>query len=95
MFDFSVTGKPLYYFTPDLEEYVRNRSTYFDLKDVAPSALHRNVDSLAEDVADLNGYNARYGYRYQAFQQSFVPWDDGKASARVLDTILAEIETRG
>ena len=95
MFDFSVTGKPLYYFTPDLEEYVRNRSTYFDLKDVAPSALHRDVDSLAEDVADLNGYNARYGYRYQAFQQSFVPWDDGKASARVLDTILAEIETRG
>jgi len=95
MFDFSVTGKPLYYFTPDLEEYVRNRSTYFDLKDVAPSALHRDVNSLAEDVADLEGYGARYRYRYQAFQQSFVPWDDGKASARVLDTLFGEIEKRG
>src|SRR5699024_6886732 len=91
MFDFAVTGKPLYYFTPDLEDYTSTRAVYFDLSEVAPSTLHRDAADLVEDLRDLDGYAARYGDRYAQFRSTYVPWDDGKASARVLDAVLGDV----
>jgi CDP-glycerol glycerophosphotransferase len=88
MFDYAVTGKPMAFFTPDLEEYVAGRGTYFDLREEAPGPLHVKVDELATGLLDLDGLAAHHRDRYDSFRAKFAPWDDGKAAARVIDAFF-------
>ncbi|KHL13777.1 UNVERIFIED_CONTAM: hypothetical protein LK11_29970 [Mumia flava] len=88
MFDVPVTGKPLYFFTPDLADHLKTRPAYHDLAEIAPSALHVDVEELAGDVAEHATYHDRHGAAYAELRQRFAPWDDGKAAGRVLDAVL-------
>jgi CDP-glycerol glycerophosphotransferase len=85
MFDYSVTGKPMAFFVPDLEQYAATRGMYFGLAECAPGPLCTDVDGLAGEVRDLGALAERYREKYAAFRQRFAPWDDGKAAARVVD----------
>ncbi|MAP63721.1 MAG: glycosyl/glycerophosphate transferase [Microbacterium sp.] len=87
MFDFSVTGKPMYFLVPDLERYRGElRGFYFDLADRAPGPLVRSqeelVAALSRDDADV------YADRYAVWRQTFNARDDGHAAERVVDRIL-------
>jgi CDP-glycerol glycerophosphotransferase len=89
MFDFTVTGKPLYFYTPDLDRY-RNelRGFYFDLLEVSPGPV---VQSAAELIAQLRNPDdaaALYAERYRIWRERFNTRDDGHASARVVDRLL-------
>ena len=88
MFDFAVTGKPIAYFTPDLDQYAAERGVYFDLADWAPGPMYTHIDALAEGLRDLSGLAERYQDRYAAFRERFTPWDDGHAAARVVDAFF-------
>ncbi len=88
MFDFSVTGKPMYFLVPDLEHYRGElRGFYFDLGERAPGPLVRSQAELLEALQDA-GAIARYAERYVAWQEQFNGRDDGAASARVVSRIL-------
>ena len=53
MFDFAVTGKPMVFYTYDLEHYRDDvRGFYFDLAEVAPGPLVRTSSELVEAIAD-------------------------------------------
>jgi CDP-glycerol glycerophosphotransferase len=88
MFDFAVTGKPMAFFTPDLEQYVVARGAYFDLSEVAPGPLYPDVAHLGDALRDLEGLATQFAGRYAAFCERFTPWDDGKAAARVVDSFF-------
>ncbi len=88
MFDYAVTGKPMVFFTPDLDAYVAGRGTYFDLREEAPGPLYTKVGDLAAGLADLHGLANLHRDRYDAFRTKFAPWDDGKAAARVIDAFF-------
>jgi CDP-glycerol glycerophosphotransferase (TagB/SpsB family) len=89
MFDFAITGKPLLFYTYDLEDYRdRLRGFYFDLEDVAPGPLVRTSDELVGAIADLDAVRAQYADRYAGFQRTFSCLEDGSATDRVLDLLF-------
>ena len=88
MFDFSVTGKPMYFLVPDLAHYRGElRGFYFDLADRAPGPLVSTQDQLAAALADPN-HESTYQARYGAWKAQFNARDDGHAAQRVVDRIL-------
>jgi CDP-glycerol glycerophosphotransferase len=88
MFDYAVTGKPMAFFTPDLDAYVAGRGTYFDLRDEAPGPLYDKVEDLAAGLSDLDALLTEHRDRYDTFRTKYAPWDDGKAAARVVDAFF-------
>jgi CDP-glycerol glycerophosphotransferase len=86
MFDFSVTGKPMYFLVPDMEHYRGElRGFYFDLAAHAPGPVVRTQDEL---VAALAADPAEYAGRYAAWREKFNARDDGHAAERVVTRIL-------
>lgn len=87
MFDFCVTGKPIYFLTPDLDDYRDNvRGFYFDFEEEAPGPLCNTTLDLAESIRDdVSG--TQFAEKYAAFKTRFAPRDDGNASQRVYEAI--------
>lgn len=93
MFDFAITGKPLLFFTYDLESFRDEvRGFYFDLEEIAPGPLVRTEDELGKALLDLPAVRRDHAERYQAFQERFCSLEDGSASARVLRRLWGELE---
>ncbi|MDN3309628.1 CDP-glycerol glycerophosphotransferase family protein [Microbacterium oryzae] len=86
MFDFSVTGKPMYFLVPDLAHYRGElRGFYFDLAERAPGPLVPDVDAL---LAALAADPAAYADRYAAWQRAFNAREDGRAAERVVARLI-------
>jgi len=91
MFDFTVTGKPVYFFTPDLDHYREKlRGFYFDLIPVAPGPVVTTVAELAALVRDRANVRRQFTEKYRAWRERFNPRDDGHAADRVVQRLLAE-----
>jgi CDP-glycerol glycerophosphotransferase len=90
MFDFANTGRPMLFFTYDLEAYQeRIRGFYFDFEATAPGPLLGSTDQVAAALEDLDAVRAQYEERYRAFSSRFCEFDDGEAAARVVDRVFA------
>ncbi|MFD6950593.1 CDP-glycerol glycerophosphotransferase [Nocardiopsis sp. TSRI0078] len=89
MFDFANTGRPMLFFTYDLEGYRDNlRGFYFDFEETAPGPLLTGSDEVVEALLDIDEVAARSGAAYRAFVERFCPLDDGHAAARVVDRVF-------
>ncbi|BFM23128.1 CDP-glycerol glycerophosphotransferase family protein [Microbacterium sp. che218] len=95
MFDFAITGKPMYFLVPDLEHYRGElRGFYFDLLDLAPGPVVRSQADLERALADFDP--AIFAERYERFRALFAPRDDGRAAERVVARLLDQgFVTRG
>ncbi|WP_017573338.1 bifunctional glycosyltransferase/CDP-glycerol:glycerophosphate glycerophosphotransferase [Nocardiopsis halotolerans] len=92
MFDFANTGRPMLFFTYDLEEYRDNlRGFYFDFDETAPGPLLRTSDEVIESIRGIDEVQAAHADRYTAFVNQFCPLDDGKASARVVERVFGDL----
>jgi len=88
MFDFSVTGRPMFFLVPDLEHYRGElRGFYFDLAERAPGPLVHSQDELVRALDDLEVPEA-FRERYAAWRSQFNRRDDGQAADRVVSRIL-------
>ncbi|MFV0319906.1 MAG: CDP-glycerol glycerophosphotransferase family protein [Microbacterium sp.] len=86
MFDYSVTGKPMYFLVPDLEHYRGElRGFYFDLGERAPGPLVRTRAELVEALAADPG---AYAEKYAHWRSMFNARDDGHAAERVVARII-------
>jgi CDP-glycerol glycerophosphotransferase len=91
MFDFAPTGRPMLFFTYDLERYRDQvRGFYFDFDALAPGPLLATSDQVITALADLDTVATRYRAAHAAFTARFCPLDDGKASARACDRIFGD-----
>jgi CDP-glycerol glycerophosphotransferase len=90
MFDFAGTGRPMIYFTYDLDRYEHEiRGFYLDFRAKAPGPLVRTEDELVEALRGLgDGVPAGYAERYAAFSEEFCKLDDGGAAGRVVERIF-------
>jgi CDP-glycerol glycerophosphotransferase (TagB/SpsB family) len=89
MFDYSVTGKPMFFFAPDLDHYREQlRGFYFDLDEAAPGPVVQDSAELVGLVRDRAATSARYAEKYAAWRARFNPRDDGKSAARVVARLL-------
>ena len=89
MFDFAVTGRPMLFYTYDLDHY-RDvlRGFYWDFEREAPGPLLHTTSEVVDALRDLDAVVARHRAAYQAFTERFCHLDDGRASARVVEAVF-------
>ncbi|MGY1618881.1 CDP-glycerol glycerophosphotransferase family protein [Geodermatophilus sp. SYSU D00691] len=93
MFDFAITGKPMLFFTYDLDRYRDQlRGFYFDLEEVAPGPLVHTSAELVDALADLDAVRAASAERYARFRETFSLLEDGHATDRVLDLLAPALD---
>jgi CDP-glycerol glycerophosphotransferase len=86
MFDFAVTGKPLLFYTYDLDRYRDQlRGFYFDLSADPPGPLSSTTEGLVDDVRELAAQRDKHQESYARFRARFCPHDDGHATERFLE----------
>jgi CDP-glycerol glycerophosphotransferase len=89
MFDFSVTGKPIFFYTPDLDHYREQlRGFYFDLLEVAPGPVVQQAAELSSLVLSRDAVATEYADRYAAWRSRFNPRDDGHAGERIVARLI-------
>ena len=89
MFDFAHTGRPMLFFTYDLEHYRDTlRGFYFDFEKRAPGPLVSTSAELVAAIQDLDRVSAEHAEAYEAFRESFCDLDDGGAAGRVIDRMF-------
>jgi CDP-glycerol glycerophosphotransferase len=93
MFDFSVTGKPMIFLAPDIDEYKSMRGFYFDFEKMAPGPILRSPKELNDVLGNIDDIRAQYQERYQDWRAKFNGLEDGKSSKRVVDTALWEFHS--
>jgi CDP-glycerol glycerophosphotransferase len=92
MFDFAITRKPQLFFTYDLDFYRDElRGFYFDFEGEAPGPLCRTSDELIAALGDVAGTARSFTARYEAFRERYCSLEDGRASARVVDRVFADL----
>lgn len=84
MFDFSVTGKPIIFLAPDIDEYESKRGFYFDLSAEAPGPICSNSQQVIEALNEIGQVSKTYASKYKAWQEKFNHLEDGKAAERVV-----------
>ena len=87
--DFTVTGKPVVLFAPDLDRYRDEvRGMYFDYEQWVPGPVTTTTDELAQVLTDLTATQRAYAERYARFCSVYCPHDDGRAGDRVVERML-------
>jgi CDP-glycerol glycerophosphotransferase len=96
MFDFANTGRPMLFFTYDLEHYRdKLRGFYFDFEAEAPGPLLATSDEVIEAIRTADATVEQYATRYKAFAERACDLDDGHAAARLVDAMLKSGGTPG
>jgi len=89
MFDFTITGKPVAFFVPDIERYRDElRGMYFDLSKSAPGPLVSTTNELIEVVQSLPSVTGEFKEKYELWRTEYNPWDDGRATERVVEFLM-------
>ena len=89
MVDFAITGKPMLFFTYDLDHYRDDlRGFYFDLAEVAPGPLVSTSKELITAIGDVEAVAAANVDRYARFRETFCALEDGHATDRVLELLF-------
>lgn len=96
MFDFAVTGRPMVFHAPDLDEYLASsRKMYLDYERTVPGPITRTTGELVREVsAMLTKGLGKWADDYDDFVKTFAPYDDGKAAARVARDFVKFAEDR-
>ncbi|MFD0050273.1 CDP-glycerol glycerophosphotransferase family protein [Actinomycetes bacterium NPDC127524] len=86
MFDFANTGRPILYYTYDIEDYRDNiRGFYIDFENEAPGPFMKTTEDIIEAVTNIEETTKAYSSKYHAFRQKYCGLEDGKATARIVD----------
>lgn len=89
LFDFAHSGRPMLFFTYDLEHYRDTlRGFYFDFTERAPGPLIKTSEELIASIRDIEAVAAAHKDRYADFVRDFCEPSDGLATTRVVDRML-------
>ncbi|MCC9310515.1 bifunctional glycosyltransferase family 2 protein/CDP-glycerol:glycerophosphate glycerophosphotransferase [Kitasatospora sp. RB6PN24] len=89
VFDFVNTGRPVLFFTYDLEHYRDNLCGFtFDFAEQAPGPLLRTSQEVVEALGRVDEVAKEYREAYDRFRSEYCDLDDGHAAARVVDGLL-------
>ena len=90
MFDYTVTGKPIIFMTPDLERYRAERGFYFDFETEAPGPILNTQEEVVAALQNLGEIERNYQKKYRNWQLKFDAHEDGKAASRVIAKVFSE-----
>lgn len=89
MFDFALTKRPVFLYTPDINEYMKERNFYFDLHDL-PFPIAKCNDSLFNNIQKFE--EQEYLLKIDSFLKNIGCLENGNASEIVVDRIIKIIE---
>lgn len=87
--DFSLLGKPIVLYLPDLKRYERTRGLAFDLLAQPPGPIAREPRELTRILRDRTYLGASAERVRESFARDMNEFEDGGASKRVVSTLLA------
>lgn len=85
-FDFMVTGRPIMFYIPDLEEYKETRGMYMDI-DKLPGPATDSIEELCDWLNNPEDAVLPTADNYKELKSSFCGYDDGKVSKRIVNAI--------
>jgi CDP-glycerol glycerophosphotransferase len=90
IFDFALTGRPILFFTHDIEHYRDElRGMYIDLEAEAPGPMLRTVPELVDALRAVdNGLPGRHREAYDRFVAKHAEFDDGHAAERTVEAFF-------
>jgi CDP-glycerol glycerophosphotransferase (TagB/SpsB family) len=88
-FDFALTGKPMVFLVPDLEDYATaKRGFLYDFTPTAPGPLARSSAEVIAALRDLDGVRARHREAYEQFNATYNRFQDGGAARRTVERFI-------
>jgi CDP-glycerol glycerophosphotransferase (TagB/SpsB family) len=91
-FDFAITGRPMVFLVPDLEDYdAGSRSFLFPFAESAPGPFVRDTGEVVARIRDLAGLREQYAAAIAGFNATYNRWHDGHATERVVDQLLTAL----
>ena len=90
MFDFILTKRPCFLYTPDASEYQNERGYYMSF-DELPFPRGNTNDELIEAIRNFD--NDDYQQKISAFKEKIGLYDKGNAGKAVVDWIKKKIES--
>jgi CDP-glycerol glycerophosphotransferase len=89
VFDFVLTGRPIVFFTPDLEDYRDEiRGFSIDFEADAPGPLLRTAEEVVEALQDIDAVRDACAVRYERFVERYCSLSNGGASARIVEAVF-------
>lgn len=85
IYDFSILEKPIVLYTPDLDEYKKNRGLYVDYEKFAPGKITYSEDELIDVI---KGEELEVE-KVKNLKQIFFDFIDGKSSYRIASFIVS------
>jgi CDP-glycerol glycerophosphotransferase len=90
MFDYAWLDRPIIIYAPDYDSYAYDtRGTYFELKEDAPGPFCETQPELHELIKHVNDDTGAKLRQLRGFRDRYCGHEDGKASLRVVDHLLA------
>lgn len=83
VFEYSVLGKPVLFYTPDLKEYEKEVGMYLDYEKEMPGPICYNEETLTEMILK-NEFDFE---QIRKFRNRFFRYRDGKSTKRVMEFI--------
>jgi len=93
MFDFACLRRPIVIFAYDVDAYEKARGTYFSILDTNPGCIATTQGELLDCLAIKAFESAANVRKLNAFADEFCPWDDGRATARVVEAVFPPAKT--
>jgi CDP-glycerol glycerophosphotransferase len=89
IFDYALMHRPIIFFTPDLEVYRDDvRGFSIDFEREAPGPLLRTTDEVVDALRDMDAVRAASAQAYDTFVAAYAGLNDGRAAARVVDSLF-------
>lgn len=81
IFDYAFLNKPLYFFVPDLDEYLETLGCFVDYREIMPGAICLDEEELSKAILKNKKYDIN------SFLQTFFKYQDGNNTKRVIEFI--------
>lgn len=85
MYDYLILEKPMYFYTPDLNQYTTSRGIYWDYENYVPGKVCYTEEELAKSIA-LEEYSIE---KIKKMKYDFYDYLDGMSSKRIGEFILS------
>jgi CDP-glycerol glycerophosphotransferase (TagB/SpsB family) len=88
IFDYAITGKPILFYSYDLEEY--ERGFYDDYESFVPGPIAHNQAELTAYLTDYDSLVKRYHQQVIDFAKQNNAYFDGQATKRAVDLLFSK-----
>jgi CDP-glycerol glycerophosphotransferase len=87
-FDYVLSGRPMVFLVPDLEEYDRTRGGVIPYPPTAPGPHTVTTRETATWLRDLPRLSEEYAEARERFRADFVALEDGRSAARLVEALF-------